>query len=217
MTVKTLPMTDELHEYVVAHGTPPDEVTRDLIEETVRSLPDNAQMQVAPEQAAFLGLLARLVGARHAVEVGTFTGLSALAMARGLVDGGKLICHDISDEFTSVARRYWERAGVADRIELRIGPAVERLRELPEEPHIDISFIDADKTGYIGYWELLVPRTRPGGLIVVDNVLRDGRVISPQSEGDKAIVEFNDIVARDERVEVVMLPIADGLTLARRR
>jgi len=217
MTVKTLPMTGELHDYVVAHGTPPDEIMRDLIAETERSLPSDAQMQVAPEQAAFLGLLARLVGARHAVEVGTFTGLSSLAMARGLVDGGKLICHDISDEYTSVARRYWERAGVTDRIELRIGPALERLRELPEEPHLDISFIDADKTGYIAYWELLVPRTRPGGLIVVDNVLRDGRVISPQSDSDKAIVEFNGIAARDERVEVVMLPIADGLTLARRR
>jgi caffeoyl-CoA O-methyltransferase len=217
MTVKTLPMTDELHAYVVAHGTPPDEIMRDLIEETERSLPGNAQMQVAPEQAAFLWLLAKLVGARHVVEVGTFTGLSSLAMARGLADGGKVICFDISDEFTSVARRYWDRAGVADLIELRIGPAAERLRELPEEPHLDLSFIDADKTGYPTYWEELVPRTRPGGLIVVDNVLRDGRVLAPRDQSDKAIVEFNDIAARDERVEVVMLPIADGLTLARRR
>jgi caffeoyl-CoA O-methyltransferase len=217
MTVKTLPLTDELHAYVVAHGTPPDEIMRDLIEETERSLPGNAQMQVAPEQAAFLWLLAKLVGARHVVEVGTFTGLSSLAMARGLADGGKVICFDISDEFTSVARRYWDRAGVGDLIELRIGPAAERLRELPEEPHLDLSFIDADKTGYPTYWEELVPRTRPGGLIVVDNVLRDGRVLAPRDQSDKAIVEFNDIAARDERVEVVMLPIADGLTLARRR
>jgi len=217
MTVKTLPMTDELHEYVVAHGTPPDPIMRDLIDETERSLPSNAQMQVAPEQAAFLSLLAKLVGARHAVEVGTFTGLSSLAMARGLADGGKLICFDISDEFTSVARRYWERAGVTDRIELRIGPAAERLRELPTEPHLDLAFIDADKTGYPTYWEELVPRMRPGGLIVVDNVLRDGRVLAPQDGSDNAIVRFNDIAARDERVEVVMLPIADGLTLARRR
>jgi caffeoyl-CoA O-methyltransferase len=217
MTVKTLPMTEELHAYVVAHGTPPDEIMRDLIEETERSLPSNAQMQVAPEQAAFLSLLAKLVGARQAVEVGTFTGLSSLAMARGLADGGKLVCFDISDDFTSVARRYWERAGVTDRIELRIGPAAERLRELPAEPHLDLSFIDADKTGYPTYWEELVPRTRPGGLIVVDNVLRDGRVLAPRDDSDKAIVQFNDIAARDERVEVVMLPIADGLTLARRR
>jgi caffeoyl-CoA O-methyltransferase len=217
MTVKTLPMTDELHAYVVAHGSPPDQIIRDLVEETERSLPSNAQMQVAPEQAAFLSLLAKLVGARHAVEVGTFTGLSSLAMARGLAEGGKLVCFDISDEYTSVARRYWERAGVTDRIDLRIGPAAERLRELPTEPHLDLSFIDADKTGYPTYWEELVPRTRPGGLIVVDNVLRDGRVLAPQDDSDKAIVRFNDIAARDERVEVVMLPIADGITLARRR
>ncbi|GFJ80575.1 hypothetical protein Phou_047550 [Phytohabitans houttuyneae] len=148
MTVKTLPMTDELHAYVVAHGTPPDEIMRDLIEETERSLPASAQMQVAPEQAAFLSLLTKLVGARHVVEIGTFTGLSSLAMARGLVEGGKVVCFDISDEFTSVARRYWERAGVSDRIDLRIGPAAERLRELPTEAHLDLSFIDADKTGY---------------------------------------------------------------------
>ncbi|MGN9912007.1 O-methyltransferase [Phytohabitans sp. LJ34] len=217
MTVKTLPMTDELHAYAVAHGSPPDQIMRDLIEETERSLPSDAQMQVAPEQAAFLSLLAKLVGARHAVEIGTFTGLSSLAMARGLADGGKLVCFDISDEYTSVARRYWERAGVSDRIDLRIGPAAERLRELPAEPHLDLSFIDADKTGYPTYWEELVPRTRAGGLIVVDNVLRDGRVLAPENEGDEAIVRFNDIAARDERVEVVMLPIADGLTLARRR
>jgi caffeoyl-CoA O-methyltransferase len=217
MTVKTLPMTDELHAYVVGHGTPPDEIMRDLIEETKRSLPGNAQMQVAPEQAAFLSLLAKLVGARHVVEVGTFTGLSSLAMARGLADGGKLVCFDVSDKFTSVARRYWDRAGVSDRIELRIGPAAERLRELPTEPYLDMSFIDADKTGYPTYWEELVPRTRPGGLIVVDNVLRDGRVLAPRDDSDEAIVRFNDIAVRDERVEVVMLPIADGLTLARRR
>ncbi|MDQ7911339.1 O-methyltransferase [Phytohabitans sp. ZYX-F-186] len=217
MTVKTLPLNDELHAYVVAHGTPPDEIMRDLIEETERSLPDNAQMQVAPEQAAFLSLLTRLVGARHVVEVGTFTGLSSLAMARGLVEGGRLVCFDISDEFTSVARRYWVRAGVSDRIELRIGPAAERLRELPAEPHLDLCFIDADKTGYPTYWEELVPRMRPGGLLVVDNVLRDGRVLAPQDDSDTAIVRFNDIAARDDRVDVVMLPIADGLTLARRR
>ncbi|BCB79951.1 class I SAM-dependent methyltransferase [Phytohabitans flavus] len=217
MTIKTLPMTDELHAYVVAHGSPPDDVMQDLIEETERSLPGNAQMQVAPEQAAFLSLLTKLVGARQVVEVGTFTGLSSLAMARAVADGGKVICFDISEEFTSVARRYWDRAGVSDRIDLRIGPAAEGLRELPAEPHIDLSFIDADKTGYPTYWEELVPRTRAGGLIVIDNVLRDGRVLDPRDDNDKAIVEFNDIAARDERVEVVMLPIADGLTLARRR
>ncbi|MEJ3742052.1 O-methyltransferase [Actinomycetes bacterium KLBMP 9797] len=217
MTLKTLPMTDELQSYVVAHGTPPDDIVRDLIDETQRSLPEDAGMQIAPEQSAFMTLLTKLVGARQAVEVGTFTGLSSLSIARGLPADGKLICFDISDEFTSVARRYWTRAGLADRIELRIGPAADGLRALPAEPHIDLAFIDADKTGYLTYWSELVPRMRPGGLIVVDNVLRHGRVLDPQDAGDHAIVEFNDHVAKDDRVDLVMLPIADGLTLARKR
>ncbi|GAA4694682.1 O-methyltransferase [Phytohabitans rumicis] len=216
MTIKTLPLTAELHSYVVAHGTPPDPIVEDLIEETQRSLPGNAQMQVAPEQGAFLTLLAKLVETRNAVEVGTFTGLSSLSIARGMPSDGKLVCFDISDEWTSVARRYWARAGVDDRIELRIGPAAERLRELPDEPHLDLAFIDADKTGYLTYWAEIVPRMRPGGLIVVDNVLRDGRVLAPQEAGDVAIAEFNDFVVNDDRVDVVMLPIADGLTLARK-
>jgi caffeoyl-CoA O-methyltransferase len=217
MTVKTLPLTPELHAYVVAHGTPPDEIVRDLIDETQRSLPADAQMQVAPEQAALLTLLTKVVGARNAVEIGTFTGMSSLAIARGLPADGKLICFDISDEFTSVARRYWSRAGVDDRIELRIGPAAEGLKQLPDEPFLDVAFIDADKTGYPAYWAEIVPRMRPGGLVLVDNVLRDGRVLAPQNAGDEAIVRFNKLAAEDDRVEVVMLPIADGLTLARRR
>ncbi|MDG4767868.1 O-methyltransferase [Solwaraspora sp. WMMD406] len=217
MTTKTLPMTDALQEYVVAHGTPPDEIVGDLIEETATALPDNAQMQVAPEQAALLTLLTRLVNARQAVEVGTFTGLSALAIARGLGPDGQLVCLDVSETFTSVARRYWERAGVQDRIDLRIGPAAESLRALPAEPYLDLAFIDADKISYPVYWAELVPRMRPGGLIVVDNVLRHGRVLQPQSEEDRAMVAFNREVAADDRVDVVMLAIADGLTLARRR
>ncbi|MFY1634126.1 O-methyltransferase [Solwaraspora sp. WMMB335] len=217
MTTKTLPMTDELQAYVVAHGTPPDDVIGDLIEETATALPDRAQMQVAPEQAALLTLLTRLVGARQAVEVGTFTGLSALSIARGLAAGGKLVCLDVSADFTSVARRYWQRAGVADRIDLRIGPAADSLRALPTEPYLDLAFIDADKISYPVYWGELVPRMRPGGLIVVDNVLRHGRVLSPQGEEDDAMVAFNRQVADDDRVDVVMLAIADGLTLARRR
>ncbi|TCB99812.1 O-methyltransferase [Micromonospora zingiberis] len=215
MTLKSIPLTDELHGYLVAHGAPPDEVVRDLAEETLALLPEHAAMQVAPEQAAFLTFLTRLLGARHAVEVGTFTGLSALAVARGLVDGGRLTCFDISEEYTSVARRYWARAGVADRIDLRIGPAGDRLRELPNERYLDFAFIDADKTGYPVYWAELVPRMRPGGVIAVDNVLRHGRVIAPQSADDRAIAAFNDDVLADVRVDAVMLPIADGLTLAR--
>jgi caffeoyl-CoA O-methyltransferase len=217
MTTKSLAMTDELHTYLVAHGSPPDRIARELIAETVAALPDAASMQVAPEQAAFLTFLTRLVNARQAVEVGTFTGLSALAIARGLPDDGRLTCFDISEEYTSVGRRYWERAGVSDRIDLRIGPAAEMIRSLPAEPHLDLAFIDADKTGYPLYWAELVPRMRPGGLIAVDNVLWSGRVLIPRDVNDRAIAEFNEEVLRDERVDLVMLPIADGLTLARRR
>jgi caffeoyl-CoA O-methyltransferase len=218
MTKETLALTEALHRYVVANGSEPDEIVRDLIEETARVLPDDAIMQIAPEQAAFMTLLTRILGARRAVEIGTFTGLSSIAIARGLTEDGRLTCLDVSDEFTGIARRYWARAGLADRIELRIGPAAETLATLPAEPHLDLAFVDADKTGYAGYWEQLVPRMRPGGLILVDNVLRAGQVIdpSPSDAGTLAIVEFNRLVLKDSRVESVLLPIADGLTIARR-
>ncbi|MEU9505060.1 O-methyltransferase [Micromonospora sp. NPDC048170] len=215
MTTKPIPLTSELHAYLVAHGAPPDEIMRDLAEETRAVLPNVAQMQVAPEQAAFLTFLTRLLGVRQAVEVGTFTGLSSLAIARGLPEGGRLTCFDISEEFTGIARRYWARAGVDDRIELRIGPAGDTLRELPHDRYLDFAFIDADKTGYPVYWAELVPRMRPGGVIAVDNVLRGGRVIAPQNADDRAIAAFNDEVLADVRVDAVMLPVADGLTLAR--
>jgi caffeoyl-CoA O-methyltransferase len=217
MSMKPLPLTPELHAYLVAHGSTPDEVVRELAEETLASLPAEADMQVAPEQAAFLTFLTRLLGVRQAVEVGTFTGLSSLAIARGLAEGGQLTCFDISEEYTGVARRYWARAGVQDRIELRIGPAAETLRELPQERYLDFAFIDADKVGYPIYWDELVPRMRPGAVIAVDNTLRGGRVLAPQNADDRAIAAFNDEVLSDVRVDVVMLPIADGVTLARVR
>lgn len=211
-------LSEDLHEYVVAHSSPVDGLARELAEETLRTLPGQAEMQIAPDQAVFLTILTRLVGARRAVEVGTFTGMSSLAIARGLPEDGRLTCFDISDEYTSVARRYWERAGLAERIELRLGPAAERLRELPEEATIDLAFIDADKPGYPAYWAEIVPRVRRGGAIVVDNTLRGGRVLAPgDSETDTAIVRFNDLVRADERVELVVLPIGDGVTLARKR
>jgi caffeoyl-CoA O-methyltransferase len=218
MTRQTLSLTDALHAYVVANGSEPDDLVRDLIAETSATLPHDAGMQVAPEQAALLTLLTRITGARHAVEIGTFTGLSSIAIARGLADGGRLVCFDVSDEFTSIARRYWRRAGLEDRVELRIGPAAQTLTALPAEPYLDLTFIDADKTGYLGYWEAIVPRTRPGGLILVDNVLRHGHVLNPDPDdaGTLAIVEFNRRVLADDRVESMILPIADGLTLARR-
>jgi caffeoyl-CoA O-methyltransferase len=217
MASKTIGLPDDLQSYVAAHCSPPDEVVLDLIRETQSALPDDAEMQIAPEQGALLTLLARLIGARNAVEVGTFTGLSALAIARGLVEGGRLTCFDISDEYTSVARRYWARAGVADRIDLRIGPAAEGLRRLPAEPTVDLAFIDADKENYPLYWSELVPRMRPGGVLMVDNVLRGGRVLAPESTRDRVVVGFNEAVRADDRVEAVMLGVADGITLARKR
>jgi caffeoyl-CoA O-methyltransferase len=217
MTNKSLSLSGELHTYLVDHGAPPDALMRELIAETAAALPSDAQMQIAPEQAAFLTFLTRLLGVRQAVEVGTFTGLSSLAISRGLAEGGRLTCFDISAEFTDIARRYWAKAEVEDRIELRLGAAAELLRELPNEPYLDLAFIDADKTGYPVYWDELVPRMRPGGVIAVDNVLRHGRVLAPQDEADRAIVAFNDMARQDQRVDLVMLPLADGLTLARRR
>jgi caffeoyl-CoA O-methyltransferase len=219
MTRRSLNLDEQLHAYLVAHGTPPDEVTSDLIEETQRALGDAAGMQIGAEQAAFFTLLAKITDIRSGVEVGTFTGMSSLAIARGMAPGGKLICFDVSEEYTSVAQRYWERAGVANRIELRIGPALDRLGELPSEPHLDWVFIDADKENYGAYWEELVPRVRPGGLLAVDNVLWGGAVLEPPGErsaSTTAIIEFNDMVAADQRVEPVMLPIGDGVTLARK-
>jgi caffeoyl-CoA O-methyltransferase len=215
---KSFLLTAELASYLVGHGSPPDDVQRALITET-RALGPVAGMQVAPEQGAFLTLLTRLIGARSAVEVGTFTGYSSLCIARGLPAGGRLLCCDVSEEWTAIARRAWDAAGVADRIELRIGPGAETLRSLPPEPTIDLAFIDADKPGYPVYYEELLNRLRPNGVLLVDNVLWDGRVIQADATDDNtvAIKAFNDLVAADDRVEAVMLPIADGLTLCRKK
>jgi caffeoyl-CoA O-methyltransferase len=161
-------------------------------------------------------MLAGLMGARQAIEVGTFTGYSSLCLARGLADGGKLICCDINEEWTTLARTYWQKAGLADRIELRLGPALDTLRALPAGASFDLAFIDADKRGYRGYWEELVPRMRPGGLVMVDNTLLHGRIFEATPDPDaQAIKEFNEYVLTDDRVEVVMLPVGDGITLAR--
>lgn len=216
---KSSALSDELHAYLLAHSTPLDSIASELVAETRAALPERSRMQVAPEQAILLSVLTGLVGARRAVEVGTFTGLSSLAIARALPPGGRLTCFDISDEYTAVARRYWQRAGVADRIELRIGPAADRLRELPAQPHLDLAFIDADKESYPEYWAQLVPRVRPGGLLVVDNVLWHGTVVDPPADDPNAhaVARFNDQVVADDRVELVVLPVADGMTLARRR
>jgi len=206
-----------LYEYLLAHRTPDDDVVRELREETAR-LGGHADMQISPDQATFLRILVSAIGARRAIEVGTFTGFSALAIARGLPPGGHLLCLDVSEEWTKVARRYWAKAGVAERIELRVGPAAETLRALPESPPYDFAFIDADKKGYPVYWEEILRRLRPGGLVAVDNVLWDGDVVRPMKRGEdvEAIRRFNDMARADARVESVMLPVADGLTLARK-
>jgi len=215
---KSFHLSAPVHEYLVRHGTPPDAVLRELAEETARLGPIS-MMQIAPEQGAFMTLLARAIGARRAVEVGTFTGYSALCIARGLPDDGQLLACDVSEEWTAIARRYWERAGLAKKIELRIGPGIETLRALPAQPSFDLGFIDADKPSYPHYYEEILKRLRPGGLILVDNVLWFGKVADPsdQEPQTRAIRAFNDAVAADARVDCVMLPVSDGLTLLRKR
>ncbi|WP_327417487.1 O-methyltransferase [Streptomyces sp. NBC_01233] len=216
-TMKAVPVTPELIDYVQQQVEPLSAVQRRLIEQT-RALGQSFEMQIPPEQGKFLTLLARSIGARTIVEVGTFTGYSTLALAAGLEPGGQVVTCDLSDEWTAIAREAWAEAGVADRITLELGPAADTLRALSAEPIIDLVFIDADKVSYVDYWELLVPRIRPGGLLLADNVLYSGEAVSPGAVGNaKAIREFNAHVLADDRVESVLLTIADGLTIARKK
>ena len=218
MEWKYTPLTPELYEYLMAHNPAPDPVLQDLLAET-DALGPVSLMQVSTTQGAFLTFLVRLLGARRAVEVGTFTGYSAISIARGLTPDGRLLCCDVNEEWTAIARRYFARAGLANRITLRLAPAVETLRGLPRKAEIDFAFIDADKTGYRAYYEELLPRLRPGGVIAFDNVFWLGHVVDPTdtSEETTAIRALNDSLVQDARVDVVMLPISDGLTLARKR
>jgi len=215
---KSVVVTVAVHDYLVAHGTPPDAVQQSLIEATA-ALGGISVMQISPEQGAFMTMLARLVDARFIVEVGTFTGYSSICLARGLAPGGRLLCCDVSEEWTSIARDHWAKAGVDDRIDLVIAPAADTLRALPADPPIDLAFIDADKPGYRTYYDEIVERLRPNGLVLLDNVLWSGNVVdeSDDSENTLAIRAVNDHVAADARVETVMLPIADGLTIARKK
>jgi caffeoyl-CoA O-methyltransferase len=205
--------------YLLSHCSPAaDDILRDLAAETQRAVPGTA-MQISQDEGVFLAMLVGLTRARLVVEVGTFTGYSSLCMARALPADGRLIACDVSEEWTSLARRYWERAGVDDRIDLRIAPAAETLRALPTEEHVDFAFIDADKTGYPVYYEELVTRLRPGGLIALDNTLQGGRVVDPEEDDASvaAIREINDTITADPRVESVLLPVRDGVTLVRKR
>ena len=211
-------LSPDLDRYLLDHSTPPDQVLTDLIDETRRAVPERVSMQISADQGQLLTMLVQVTGARSVVEVGTFTGYSSICLARGLPPDGHLLCCDVSEEWTAIARRYWDKAGLADRIELRLGPAADTLRSLPLEPQFDLAFIDADKGGYPVYYEEILQRLRSGGLICVDNVLWSGWVVDRSiTDGNtQAIRDFNDMVAADPRVTVVILSVADGLSLIRK-
>jgi caffeoyl-CoA O-methyltransferase len=219
MPSKFISLDTQLYDYVVAHGHNRDPLLAELAEETARELGSVAGMQIAPEQGTFMTILANAIGARSAVEVGTFTGYSALCVARALPPDGRLLCCDVNQQWTRIAQRYWQRAGVAARITLKLAPALDTLRELPANTTFDFAFIDADKSNYRNYYEEILKRTRAGGLILIDNVLWNGAVLNPsnQSEDTRAIRDLNDFLAHDARVEVVMLAISDGLTICRKK
>ena len=216
-------LTPELHAYLIAHSPEAnDPVLQRLAEETA-GLGDIAVMQSAPEQVALMGLLCRAIGARRVLEVGTFTGYSTVEFARAVGESGRVVACDVSEEWTSIARRYWEEAGVEHRIDLQIAPALDTLAALRGEDPFDVAFIDADKTSYPDYWEAVVGLLRQGGLAVIDNVLYSGDVAGGEldqgssEDGLQAILKTNDIVSADARVESVMLGVADGITIARKR
>jgi predicted O-methyltransferase YrrM len=220
MANKTMGISDELAAYVVEVGTREPDVLARLREETA-AIPQH-NMQIAPEQGAFLALLVELIGARRCIEVGTFTGYSSTAVALALPEDGQIICCDVSEEWTSLARKYWAEAGVTGKVDLRIAPAAETLDQLlagGQESTYDFAFVDADKAGYDAYYERLLRLVRPGGLIVFDNMLWGGDVLDtdPSDEDTKALQALNAKLAHDERITLCLLPVADGVTLARRR
>jgi predicted O-methyltransferase YrrM len=220
MANQTIGLSDDLAAYVVRVGTREPEVLARLREETA-ALPQHG-MQIAPEEGAFLAFLVELMQARRCIEVGTFTGYSSIAIALALPDDGRLVCCDVSEDWTSLARTYWDEAGVAAKIDLRVAPATETLDQLLEdgqEATYDFAFIDADKTGYDGYYERLLRLVRPGGLIALDNTLWGGEVLDEGTDDadNRALQALNAKLAGDERITLCLLPVADGVTLARRR
>jgi caffeoyl-CoA O-methyltransferase len=221
MSLSYLPFTDDLYRYMLEQRSDANDTMLDALRaETARLGPSIANMAISPDQASLMTLLVALVGAKWAVEVGTFTGSSSISIARGLVPGGKLICFDQEFKWTSIARRYWYKAGVQDKIELKLGNAHETLRHFRPPGPLDFVFIDADKEAYDFYYETLLPLVRNGGLIVFDNMLRGGQVIDPVekiSAGTRAIDQLNRKLASDRRVQAVLVPVADGLYLCRKR
>ena len=220
MSNKTIGISDELAAYVAKVGTREPEVLARLRAETVL-LPEHG-MQIAPEEGAFLAMLAQLIGARRCIEIGTFTGDSSIAVALALPDDASVVCCDVSEEWTSLARKYWEEAGVAGKVELRLGPATNTLDQLladGQEETYDFAFVDADKTGYDGYYERLLRLVRRGGLIAFDNTLWSGKVLDEESEDKdtRAIRALNSKSASDQRITICLVPVADGVTLARRQ
>jgi caffeoyl-CoA O-methyltransferase len=210
---------ESIAQYASAHSSGPDGVQLELQSVTEEQTGGLAIMQIGDDQAVFMELLARAMRATRAVEVGTFTGYSALAVARGMGPDGRLLCLDVSEEWTSIARKYWEQAGVSDRIQLQLGPALDSLRSLPLEEQFDLAFLDADKTTYPAYYDELLPRLRPGGLLLADNTLQGGRVTDPNADDPSttAIRSFNDRAANDPSVRLVLLPIGDGVTVIQKQ
>ena len=215
MNTSSYLIAPEVAAYVLSHSEPLDEIARELVDETSKM--PSALMQVSPDQGQFLTLLVRLAGARSVLEIGTFTGFSALCMARGLPVDGYLLACDVNEEWTAVGKKYWQRARVADRIDLRIGPGAETIAALPPETLFDLAFIDADKPSYPDYFEMVVEHLRPGGLLLADNVLWHGEIESSTTESAAALRRFNDLVVADDRVDGVLLALFDGLTFAIRR
>src|SRR3954453_1080213 len=214
---KYIELTPQLYEYLIAHGARQDELLAEVERET-EALGGIAMMQIGPDEGALLALLARTVDARFAVELGTFTGYSAICVGRALPDGGRLLCCEISEDWAAKARANVERAGLSDRVEIRVAPAIETLRSLPADPPIDFAFVDADKPGYAGYYEELLRLMRPGGVMLLANVLLGGRVLDPgDDESARAMDALNESIAADERVDCVMLGVADGITVVRKR
>jgi caffeoyl-CoA O-methyltransferase len=207
--------TEELLAYLSRYGARTDEVLDRVRAETaVRA---DAAMQIAADQGALMELVVRLIATKDALEVGTFTGYSAICIARGLADGGRLICLELDEEFAAIAQRNIDAAGVADRVEIRVGPARESLEAIPAGPTFDFAFIDADKTGYPEYYELVLERMRPGGLVLLDNMLQGGRIVAPDTESARVVDELNRRIHADDRVDMAMTIAADGLTFVRVR